>query len=141
MYVAILGAMLLVATLPRCTPLQAQLARAHHARPSSLAAWIAVQALPKMYSFGHRVTLSGEPLTAYLLDRPGGPGVEHESMWVNHYPVRAARFESARAAIVERGEELHVLVRSAYRGRRWVSRFVVRVDGRGLVLQAVEDPR
>ncbi len=139
LYVAIAAAMLLLATVPLCRPLQDQLARTHHARPSSPAAWLALQLVPKMYSFGHRIWFSREPLTEYLLARPDGPGVEHETMWVNHYPIRAARFESMRAEIAARGEEVHVLVRSAYRGRHWVSRYVVRIDGGALVLVPVAD--
>ena len=92
-----------------------------------------------MYSFAHQIWFSREPLTEYLVTRRGGPGVEHETEWVNHDPIRAARFEGSRAEIVARGEDVHVLVRSAYRGRSWISRFVVRVDGDALVLEAVED--
>lgn len=141
LYATIGATMLLLVTVPVCGPVQDQLARAHHARPSSIVAWSAFQVVPKMYSFGHRIWLSREPLTEFLVSRPGGPGVEHETLWVNHYPIRAARFESMRAQIVERGEDVHVLVRSAYRGRSWVSRFVVRVAGRELVLEPVEDTR
>ena len=131
--------MLALALVPVCGPLQSALARNHHARPASLAAWVALQVVPKMYSFEHRIWFSAEPLTEYLLARPDGPGVEHETMWVNHYPVRAARFENARATIALRGEEVHVLVRTSYRGRRWLSRYVVRVSGDALVLEPIEE--
>ncbi len=139
LYTMIGAVMLLLVTVPVCGPVQDQLARAHHARPTSLAAWSVFQIVPKMYSFGHRIWFSREPLTEYLVSRPEGPGVEHQTVWVNHYPIRAARFESVRGEIVGRGEDVHVLVRSAYRGRRWVSRFVVHVDGSALVLEPVED--
>jgi hypothetical protein len=135
MYAAIAATLLLLAMVPLCGPLQSALARNHHARPASLATWVALQVVPKMYSFEHRIWFAREPLTEYLVTRPDGPGVEHETMWINHYPVRAARFESARATITERGEEVHVLVRTSYRGRRWLSRYVVRVDGSALVLE------
>jgi hypothetical protein len=135
LYVAIAVTMVLLLSVPVCGPVQAQLARTHHARPSSVATWAAFQVVPKMYSFGHRIWFSGEPLTEFLLARPGGPGVEYDTMWVNHYPIRAARFESSRAVIVGRGEDGYVLVRSDYRGRHWTSRFIVRVDGSALVLE------
>jgi hypothetical protein len=135
LYVAIAATMALLLTVPFCRATQSQLVRAHHARPSSVATWAVFQVVPKMYSFGHRVWFSREPLTEYLLSRPEGPGVEHQTFWVNHYPIRAARFEANRASIVERGEEVHVLVRSGYRGGRWASRFVVRVEGDVLVLE------
>src|SRR5687768_2274560 len=87
LYAAIAAAMLVLATLPFCRLVQDQLARTHHARPSSPVTWLALQLVPKMYSFEHRIWFSREPLTDYLVSRPGGPGVEHESMWVNHYPI------------------------------------------------------
>ncbi|HEY5949423.1 MAG TPA: hypothetical protein VIV40_28205 [Kofleriaceae bacterium] len=141
LYIAIAATMLLLAIVPVCGPVQSQLARAHHARPSSIATWTVFQVVPKMYSFGHRIWFSREPLTPYLLSRAGGPGIENQTMWVNHYPIRAARFESARDEIAGRGEEVHVLVRSDYRGRSWISRFVVRIEGAGFVLEPVEDAR
>lgn len=139
LYAAIGVTMLLLASVPVCGPVQDQLARAHHARPSSVAAWSVFQVVPKMYSFGHRIWFSREPLTEFLVSRADGPGIEHQTLWVNHYPIRAARFESMREQIVERGEDVHVLVRSAYRGRSWISRYVVRVEGPTLVLEPAEE--
>lgn len=141
LYAAIAMTMLLVVSVSVCGPVQDQLARAHHARPSSVATWSVFQVVPKMYSFAHRIWFSREPLTEFLVTRPDGPGVEHQTIWVNHYPIRAARFESMRGQIVERGEDVHVLVRSAYRGRTWLSRFLVRVDGDALVLEPLEEAR
>jgi len=138
LYAAIGLAMAVIVTIPACPGLQRQLARVHHARPTSLAAWAGLQVVPKMYSFAHRIWFSREPLSEFLVLH-GAPGVEHETMWVNHSPIRAARFEGARADIVRRGEDVQVLVRSAYRGRSWVSRFVVRVDGDALVLEPIEE--
>ncbi|CAN5922687.1 hypothetical protein BH11GEM2_BH11GEM2_36870 [soil metagenome] len=138
LYVAIGVMMLLLASLPVCGRVQDQFARAHHARPTSVASWVVFQLAPKMYSFEHRVWFSPEPLTEFLVTRPEGPGVDNEVTSINHYPVRAARFESMRDEIVRRGKDVYVLVRSAYRGRSWVSRYVVRVDGRELVLEVVE---
>lgn len=139
LYVAIAATMLLLVSVPVCGPVQNQLARAHHARPSSVASWAVFQVVPKMYSFGHRIWFSREPLTPFLLSRPEGTQIEYQTMWVNHYPIRTARFETRRAAIVEAGEDVYVLVRSGYHGRRWTSRFVVHVDGRELVLEPLED--
>lgn len=135
LYVAIAATMTLLLTVPFCRTTQSQLARAHHARPSSVATWAVFQVVPKMYSFGHRIWFSKEPLTEFLLSRPEGPGVDYQTMWVNHYPIRAARFETNRARAVGLGEDVYVLVRSGYRGARWASRFVVRVEDNGLVLE------
>ncbi len=137
-YVAIGAMTLLLVSLPLCDRVQDQLARAHHARPTSTASWIVFQLAPKMYSFEHRVWFSREPLTEFLVMRPEGPGVDNEVTSINHYPVRAARFESMRDEIVRRGDDVYVLVRSRYRGRSWVSRYVVRVDGSELVLEVIE---
>ena len=139
LYAAIGITMAVIASVPACPALQRQLARAHHARPSSLAMWAGLQVVPKMYSFAHRIWFSREPLTEFLVTRPEGPGVEHQTMWVNHDPIRAARFEGSRAEIVGRGEDVYVLVRTAYRGNAWVSRFVVRVDGDALVLEPLDE--
>ena len=135
LYAAIGVTMLLLASVPVSTRMQDQLARAHHARPSSTANWVVFQVVPKMYSFAHRIWFSPEPLTEFLVTRPQGPDVENEMMWVNHYPIRAARFESQRGEIVRRGQDIHVLVESGYRGRTWFSRYVVHPDGKGLVLE------
>ncbi len=140
LYLAIAATALLLASVPVCRPVQDQLARAHHARPQSLVHWAAIQVVPKMYSFWHRVWRAGEPISDGALSGAEGPGFPFRTLWLNHYPVRMARFESGRAEIVERGADVHLLVRSGYHGRTWVSRFVVHVDGGGLVLEAVEPP-
>jgi len=136
LYVAIAATMILLASVPVCGPVQDQFARAHHARPQSLVHWAAFQVVPKMYSFAHRVWRAGEPITDEALQHAEGRAVR--TFWLNHYPARATRFESGRAEIVERGQDVHFLLRTSYRNRRWVSRFVVHVEGGGLVLEAVE---
>jgi hypothetical protein len=133
LYIAIGVVMLLLLSVPVSTSMQNQLVRAHHARPSSVPRWVVFQIVPKMYSFAHRVWFSPEPLTEFLVTRPDD--VPHEMQWVNHYPIRAARFESARDEIVRHGEDVHVLVQTGYRGRTWFSRYVVHVDGNALVLE------
>lgn len=138
LYLAIGAMMLLVASVPVCGRVQDQFVRAHHARPTSTANWVVFQLAPKMYSFEHRIWLSRELLTEFLVTRPEGPGVDHEVTSINHYPIRAARFESMRDEIVRRAEDVYVLVRTVYRGRSWVSRYVVHVDGRELVLEVID---
>lgn len=137
LYVAIGVVMLVLVSVPVSTSMQNNFARAHHARPTSVARWVAFQIVPKMYSFAHRVWFSREPLSEFLVTRPEGPQVEHETTWVNHYPIRAARFESMRDEIVRRGEDVYVLVQSGYRGRTFISRYVVRVDHGALVLEVL----
>lgn len=82
-----------------------------------------------MYSFSHRLWVGPEQHDddEKLLQAP--------SLWVNHYPARSTRFETARAAFVETGVDMNVIMRSGYQGRRWLSRFKVRVDHGGLVIE------
>lgn len=127
LYVVIGAVMLLLATLPVCGPLQDQMARSHHARASAL--WPLVQIVPKMYSFAHRTWTSEQPINS---DAP--------SVWLNHFPARVMRVERGRADFVTRGVDRYLLVRSAYRGRRWVTRFVLRVRNDGISVETLEDP-
>jgi len=133
LYIAIATAMLMLASVPVCTPMQDQLARAHHARPSSMFAWTALQVVPKMYSFGHRVWYSARPLSDDA--RPDELDADYRTLWLNHYPARAVRFERGRADVMTRGTDVHLLLRSGYLGRRWITRFVVRVEAGGLVVE------
>jgi hypothetical protein len=121
LYAAIGAVMLLLVTVPLCGPMQDQLARSHHARPSTIVVWPLVQVVPKMYSFAHRTWSSAVP------DDAAAP-----SIWVNHFPARQMRVERGREDFVERGEDRYLFVRTAYRGRRWVTRFVLRVQGGGI---------
>lgn len=125
LYAVIGSLMLLLAMVPVCGPLQDQLARSHHARPSTIAAWPVLQVVPKMYSFAHRTWTSAQP-------EADGP-----SLWINHFPARAMRVERGREEFVQRGVDRHLLVRSAYRGRRWVTRFVLRVRDGGIVVETL----
>lgn len=127
-FYAVIGTlMLLLAMVPVCGPLQDQLARSHHARPSTIAAWPLLQVVPKMYSFAHRTWTSAELAS---LD-------EGRSLWINHFPARAMRVERGREDFVDRGVDRYLLVRSAYRGRRWVTRFVLHVRDRGIVVETL----
>lgn len=127
---AFLGVLLTVAlAVPVCRPLQRELMAAHHLRGRPAATWALVQLVPKMYSFGHRVWLSEEPLTDFLLERPGRIPFAHEQTRVNHYPARLMRFESLRDQVGERGAAVHVLLRSRYRGLDFQTRFRVVPEG------------
>jgi len=118
--------MLLLATVPVCGPMQDQLARSHHARPSTIVAWPLLQIVPKMYSFAHRTWTSTQPHVD-----------DGASLWINHFPARAMRVERGREDFVERGTDRYLLVRSAYRGRRWVTRFVLHVRDGGIVVETL----
>jgi hypothetical protein len=133
LYAALAVTMLVIASVPVCTPMQDQLARVQHARPSSLLAWAPLQVVPKMYSFGHRVWYSAQPLGDDAI--PVDDDASYRSLWANHYPARAVRFERGRADVIERGTDVHLMLRTGYHGRRWITRFVVRVDAGRLAIE------
>lgn len=126
LYLAIAATALLLVTMPLCGPVQDQLARAHHGRPTSVATWTVFQVVPKMYSFVHRVDERTEPIA----------DPTPNATWFNHYPIRAVRFENARADAVARGDT-YFLFYSGYQGARWTSRFVVHVHGHDLVVEDI----
>src|SRR5258706_3690644 len=97
LYLAIAATALLLVTMPLCAPVQDQLVRAHHGRPSSVATWTVFQLVPKMYSFAHRVDERTEPIA----------DPTPTATWVNHYPIRAVRFETARADAIARGSDTY----------------------------------
>ena len=115
-----LAALVGVAT-PVMPALDRALLRAHHLRPASTAEWLALQPLPKMYAFAHRAWYG-----------------EGEAVWVNHYPARLLRFDTARALVAAHGRASHLLLRSSYRGVELSSGAIVRLDGH--TLRIVEEP-
>ncbi len=131
LYGTIGAALAMVSSVPVCGVVQDQFVRAHHARPTSAVTWAAFQLVPKMYSFVHLVWVSQDPLTDEAL-------FDTRPLWLNHYPARATRFETSRAEFVERATDMNVLVRTAYQGRRWISRYLVRADDGGIVIELRE---
>jgi hypothetical protein len=120
LYAVLMAFVLASLALPFARPLQRQLMGAHHMRPRSPPAWVALQLWPKMYSFAHRVWIS---------DRPMPPVDEAQGEWVNHYPGRYARIDGARSELAASGVELHILASSSYRGLTQTTRYTVRVEG------------
>ncbi len=129
-YALIATAALIGFATPVSPALDRALMRAHQLRPASTGEWLALQALPKMYSFAHRAWYSEEPIEPTATP----PG---EAVWVNHYPARLLRFDHARAMVVRYGYAPHLLLRSSYRGVELSSALTVRIDGR--TLQLVEE--
>jgi len=127
-YIVLAAFLLFLATIPVCGATQTLLARAHHLRPASTVSWSIGQVVPKMYSFSHRVWRDYQPPDAF------GP-----ARWINHYPGRLIRSEWDRANVVGRGKDIYLLVRTGYLGRRWVTRYTVRVHDGGLVVEAAEE--
>jgi hypothetical protein len=99
---------------------------AHHLRSMPLAEWVALQTVPKMYSYGHWVSYA---------DGPFGPW--GATRWVNHYPGRVVRMEGVREDLAKK--PVFVRVKSHYRGGVRLTT-VYRVDAASgaLVVERVE---
>ena len=119
--------------LPWSRTLQREAMAAHQMRPRALPWWAALQLWPKMYAFAHRAYVSERPLSpAVVAAEP--PPADVERAWVNHYPARYVRFDTRRRELVAAGSELHVLVRSSYRGREQWTAYTVHGEGGRLVV-------
>jgi hypothetical protein len=127
-YGVIGAAALAVALLAIVPALQREALRVHHARPSSTAAWLALQPLPRMYGGAHRAFTSEEPMTPFLASRPEVVPFDFDVEWVNHYPARLARLDLLRAELAARGGEIHLFLESRYRGTDLVTAYVVTVE-------------
>jgi hypothetical protein len=121
-------------TLPFSRSLQSRAMSAHQLRPQSVPAWVVLQLWPKMYSFAHQVWISGEPVTDYLLTRGEPLPFQAEMTWVNHYPGHFIRFETSRRKLVDAGIEVHIYLRSSYRGLSASTRYVIHPGEDGLTV-------
>lgn len=99
----------------------------HHFRPKSWAAWIALQPVPKMYSFANTCWIGPAPLLEQKPLFQSENRFSRESFWVNHYPARKARFDGGREALGA-GAERFIYVRSTYLGYSETTGFRVRVE-------------
>lgn len=138
---ALIGAYVLLSLATPVSPtLQARLMRAHHFRPASLSSWAVLQLAPKMYGFGHRMWIGTFPMFDALPPAEAALRFEREHFWVNHYPVRFARFDGWRAmAFAYPGAVKYVYIKSSYRGMERTSGYVVRAEPGKLVLRAMEE--
>ena len=132
---AILGAFALASlALPWSRALQREAMAAHQLEPRALSRWVALQLWSKMYGFAHRVYVSERPLSPAVIAAEPLPA-DVESAWVNHYPARYVRFDTRRRELVAAGTELHVVVRSRYRGLEASTAYTVHGAGRRLVVE------
>lgn len=139
LYATLAIAAALVVLVPFSGALQRRFLASHQLRPPSVASWIAIGLLPKMYGGAHQFWMTPEPLGDYLrgdLSRAPFP-VEH--YWVNHSPGRAVRLDTTRAVAGRAGAPTYVRIESSYGGDTFVSSFRVRaIDGRIEVREARE---
>ena len=114
------------ATVPA---VERQLMAAHQLREMPLVERVAIQLVPKMYSYAHNVWYS---------DVPDGPPESWSAPhWINHYPGRVVRMEGVRASLARDGVTQYVLVRSAYRGVVLSTTYRVHVEDGHLVVRRV----
>ena len=132
---ALVGAFALASlALPWSRALQREAMAAHQLRPRSLPCWVALQLWPKMYGLAHRVFVSERPLSERVVAAEPPPA-DVESAWVNHYPARYLRFDTRRRELVAAGTELHLLLRSSYRGLEESTAYTVHGEGDRLVVE------
>jgi hypothetical protein len=135
---ALVGAFALASlALPWSRALQREAMAAHQLRPRSLPRWVALQLWPKMYGLAHRVFVSERPLSVRVVATEPPPA-DVESAWVNHYPARYLRFDTRRRELVAAGTELHLLLRSSYRGLEESTAYTVHGEGDRLVVERAQ---
>ncbi len=99
-----------------------------HLRPRSLASWLVLQPLPKMYGYEHRALVGGRT-------PPRSDVFEREARWVNHYPGRVARFDGERVRVMSGARRPQaVFLRSRYRGTSVTTGLYLVPQGGKLVL-------
>jgi len=133
---ALIGAYSLLAlSTPFSTRMQQSQIAATHFRPRTLASWLVLQPLPKMYGHENRAFVAKTPLVGARLAPPARAGFEERAWWVNHYPARVGRFDGERAStFADDSVVRYVVVRTTYRDVTVYSRWVARIEGGRLVL-------
>lgn len=135
----VLSYALLTATEVVSTTMQESLIACAHFRPRSLASWVVLQPVPKMYVHENRVFVdSGPP--------PGGPlsdaarrRFERGAFFVNHYPARIARFDGRRRETFGPAPHARFLVlRTRYRDTTATTLVIARTRDGHLVLTPTE---
>jgi hypothetical protein len=118
-------ALVLVAELAAATvpAVEHEVMAAHHLRSLPLPEWLAIQAMPKMYSYGHQVRYGESEVGPFSAPR-----------WINHYPGRVTRMEGVRAELVT---PVFVDIRTRYRHHVMTTRYRVAVEHGELVVERV----
>jgi hypothetical protein len=131
LYIGIGTAAVVLALLPVSAALQRRVLESHHLRPSSTASWVIVGLLPKMYGGRHEAWLSPEPLTPYLREDPSRAPFEVVHQWVNHFPARLVRLDTARDVAARTGVSTYLRLESSYRAASLTTTYTIRaMDGR-----------
>lgn len=126
-YIGLWLVALVCGSAPLSRPVVSLLMANHHFRPKSWAAWIALQPVPKMYSFGNTCWIGKAPLLEQQPQFQSENRFLRERFWVNHYPARKARFDGGREAL-GLGVDHYVYVRSVYFGYSETTGFRVKTE-------------
>jgi hypothetical protein len=114
LYSVLAIAALIVALLPFSAPLKRRFLANHQLAPPSVASWIVIGILPKMYGGRHEFWMSAEPLTDFIRGDLRRAPFEVAHYWVNHSPGRAVRLDDARASFAHTGGITYVRLESSY---------------------------
>ena len=124
---SVLGAAgLLLLLLPLSAGLKHRFLTINQLRPSSVASWMVVGVMPKMYGGRHELWMSTEPLTDFFREHSTSAPFEIVHEWVNHLPARAVRLDGERESAARAGATVHVRLESSYGDEQLVTRYVVR---------------
>ncbi len=126
MIAALLMAALACLAMPLSRALQARWMGVMHLDEPNVAAWVAVQAMPKMYNFANQLWWSELEISDAHLAGEALTGEHDLARWMNHYPMwyftanpwmlERHRLKTSRSALV---------VRSRFRGYERVTRWRV----------------
>lgn len=114
LYAALAIAAAITALLPFSAALKRRFLANHQLAPPSVASWIAIGLLPKMYGGKHEFWMSAEPLTEFMRADLRRAPFEVAHFWVNHSPGRAVRLDDARASAGSVGGITYVRIESSY---------------------------
>lgn len=128
----VLSYALLTATEPVSTAMQESLIACAHFRPRTLASWVVLQPVPKMYVHDNRVLVERGPPPGGALSSESQRRFEQHAFHVNHYPARIARFDGKRREVFGPLPHARFLtLRTRYRDATVTTQVVARVhDGR-----------
>ncbi len=130
---------LLTATEPLSRTMQQSLIACTHFRPRSLASWVVLQPVPKMYVHENRVLVDGAPPPGGAFSVAARRRFAERAFWVNHYPARMARFDGQREEVLGPAPHARFLVLTTrYLGTSVTSVVVARRRDGHLAISSVE---
>ena len=128
-----------VLILPLSSGGRQTLVEAHQLRSESFPAWAALQFVPSMYNYAHRVWISEQPLTPEQLagDNPLPP--DASTQWVNHYPTRMMTFGAQGAALLHQPRTMHYYFDSRFGSTQVCSHYTLEPVDNVVTVQLLDD--